>query len=1151
MRPTNVFGNSLFQPSVIRSAYGQGKTSNVSLAGDSRLFDAQDVIYDPKNKQLPFQYDQQGTPLRSTQQLNVDFSRFENHTFFNSARVKTQIAIQKIINKFPFDGTRIEYENFLSSLSGFEKYLLDSFPKSLNYLVFEGLQHIAVSDTRGTKQANDNSERTVGRPALDINHSPFTVEFYLRLPEQSNDTMVIVQRLDSQINGFTIGIEQSTSSEETDLIFLVTSDSNELHINVPFQKGKFQHVAMVYDRNGDANLKCYLDGILQKTSDSSLMTSVFEFSNIDLLIGDGNNHPAMTYNFQPTSPLIAAFDEFRLFNVARSAKLLNKHRNRNVYAQEDLKLCFRFNEPDWTGNPSQTKDLVLDSSGNGLHSRIYGFSNSMRAKISNVPTPLIAENPDQSPILFLNYESVQNLLESFLEEAEVYDVNNPNLITKMVPPHYFTEAAYEEGLQREDDYLSNYPTNPSNLPGDSPKLQTHVMSSMLYAWAEVFDDIKIFIDELGRLLKVDYIDDKTISGHLIPFLANYHGFNMPSMLSNSNINQLLYAEGLNADDTRSLNNLLEVQNTIWRRILSDLVEIRRTKGTVNSLKSVLRNIGINPNGAMRIKEYGGSRVRYIDDAFERRENTSRMLTFEGSRNEPGIADSDGIDPNRPLLRTPFLVAKRIEPGQPSIAGNWIDGMSDDPNDELLTSGSWTVEATCKLTSKDSDSKQSIIRIQTVGEDSGNVLNHVVFNAVASPPKASVGFNGSLTLWMNFSNDVETKSITIDDIDMFNGRPWYVSFSRKKNYDNDNLGSSYHLRASQIRLDGSDVLKEAILNVSQETFNILEYLDPITNSSGAYVLIGSMSLGNNLGYYLNGSGIEEAKLLNFTGRITHLNFYTKFLDFKEAQNHALNFRSAGAIDPLINYNFVNNLEGSYERLRLNYTMEQPAINSDVTGQLQIFDFSQNNFHGIATGFGSNENVIKPEKFHYNTLNPKLESASDVNKVRIRSFQQGSNVLRYNADYAPLHEIPNDEQPNDDRRVEIEASLVQSLNDDIATIFASLDSFNNFIGAPELVFSREYRDLRNLRRIYFNRLTDRINLKNFFEFFKWFDETVGDVLDQLIPYNSKYLGTNFIIESHALERPKFAYSYYDMYLGEIDRRQVSTIYLQQFIANLRKF
>ena len=39
-----------------------------------------------------FRYDDPGNPLKSTQQLNIDWSKFENHTFFNSAEAKVNIA---------------------------------------------------------------------------------------------------------------------------------------------------------------------------------------------------------------------------------------------------------------------------------------------------------------------------------------------------------------------------------------------------------------------------------------------------------------------------------------------------------------------------------------------------------------------------------------------------------------------------------------------------------------------------------------------------------------------------------------------------------------------------------------------------------------------------------------------------------------------------------------------------------------------------------------------------------------------------------------------------------------------------------------------------------------------------------------------------
>ena len=130
----------------------------------------------------------------------------------------------------------------------------------------------------------------------------------------------------------------------------------------------------------------------------------------------------------------------------------------------------------------------------------------------------------------------------------------------------------------------------------------------------------------------------------------------------------------------------------------------------------------------------------------------------------------------------------------------------------------------------------------------------------------------------------------------------------------------------------------------------------------------------------------------------------------------------------------------------------------------------------------------------------------------------------------YRLPQNEQPKDDRRMQIEISAVQALNEDIMNIFATLDSLDNAIGSPELVFAQDYPTLRNLRRIYFNRLTEKVNFVQVFQFFKWFDDTVGDYLEQMLPYDSKFAGTNFVIEPHALERPKFIYNYYDIYLGE---------------------
>ena len=77
-------------------------------------------------------------PARTSQDLDLDWSKFENHTFFDSAAAKVNAAFMRIINEFPFDGTKREVHTYLSDLTGYERYIYDSFPKSVGYYDFAG-----------------------------------------------------------------------------------------------------------------------------------------------------------------------------------------------------------------------------------------------------------------------------------------------------------------------------------------------------------------------------------------------------------------------------------------------------------------------------------------------------------------------------------------------------------------------------------------------------------------------------------------------------------------------------------------------------------------------------------------------------------------------------------------------------------------------------------------------------------------------------------------------------------------------------------------------------------------------------------------------------------------------------------------------------
>ena len=125
--------NSPYVPAFIKAAFKDSKPLQATYSD----FNMSDSSHASTGS---FKYDPLGYPLKNTQQLNVDWSKFEQHTFFSSAEVKVNEAFNKIINSFPFDGTKKEVEEYFDTLTGFEKYVFDSFPRWSGALHFSGTQ---------------------------------------------------------------------------------------------------------------------------------------------------------------------------------------------------------------------------------------------------------------------------------------------------------------------------------------------------------------------------------------------------------------------------------------------------------------------------------------------------------------------------------------------------------------------------------------------------------------------------------------------------------------------------------------------------------------------------------------------------------------------------------------------------------------------------------------------------------------------------------------------------------------------------------------------------------------------------------------------------------------------------------------------------
>lgn len=1130
-----------------------------SVMSDSRpaMLTFQDLAGDNSNASSTgsFKYDPINYGLKNTQQLNVDWSLFENHTFFQSAEVKTNVAFDQIINGFPFDGTKREVEAFFDKLGGFEKWVFDQFPVFGGQLHFSGTQisevlptkgvYITVQDAAGalfpTLAKNDSGE-SILNPG---ENESLTIEIHAYIPNQSNDRQIILQKQsDDKSEGFTFHLEPSTNGV-VKAVFSISSGSVHNHVQTSLTKGQFNHLCMTLNKeSGPDYLQFFVNEELKNESPNKKEIGAFE-QRPNLLIGSGSAFYVTGTLITPTQTFSGSLDELRIFHSTRSIKQQKLYASKGIYSNESLKLYYRFNEPSssYAASPADVVNaIVLDSSRNSLHGIIenyfsYGSSSLRQSSTEDAQSLMLNEKDVFKKVLFPLHPDVLALNSELLQSASLYDDANPNLITKLIPRHYLREGALQDGFsntQIEGQIGQSY--GGEGIPGQGQLGSTQIMLSFIYIWAKFFDEIKMFADAFKTLRSVDYSLNETIPSNFLNDFIKEYGFYLPPFFNSSNVQQ--YVEGEDVSEIGvSEYSLKEVQTHLLRRVLVNMPDIIRSKGTQHSIKSFLRSVGIDPDNSIRIREFGGPSLRQLDG--------SRELKVE-----PGVLAkvSSSI-----LLKSNYLSGSRTEPGFPQIIGTFTKGSSNNLSDGLFTSGSWTYEAIYKFSEPLYD-QQSLVRMHTTG------------SATTAQPAllANLIFSGGLHLFVKPHNGSSSPllQLSLPDADIFNGNRWNISFGCQRSDEiNSVASSSYFLRAAtQAAGDVENYYTTSSFFLEKGLTNYFRTINNSYNSSGIWLAIGddlNIPEGTSaMGYqFLNDTlNVDEsARLTDFDGKVSYVRFWSKALTEKEWREHVRNYKSQGVETPLTNFNYVVNKSGSFGKLRMSVIEKQAEKYADSSGQIVFLDYSQNDMHMTGSGYVSGDRALFGELYERSYLSPYFDEYSTSEKIRIRGFQDEQYLL--DAPWAQLgavNEYPADEKPLDDPRLSVEFSLIDSLNKDIINMFATFDEMASAIGDPTLLYSPDYPDLEKLRTIYFNRLSDKLNFRGFFEFFKWFDTSISTFIEQLVPRKTRFKGTNFIIESHMLERHKMEYQSSEIYLGDSTRSRLKDrLLVQQITGKIGKY
>lgn len=1125
-----------------------------------------------------FKYQPLDTPLKNTQQLNVDWSKFENHTFFMSSEVKTNVAFDQIINGFPFDGTKAEVERFFEKSTGFEKWIFDQFPEFSGQLHFSGTQvgedpsngfapnlgtFITVKDIAGWLLPEASKNDTGNSILFPDENDSFTIEAQIFLPDQANDLQVVLQKQsDDMSQAITFYLEPSSTSYVTGT-FVINSGSVNNFVAAPLQKGKFNHVCMTFSRELNSNImQFYINGLAKSESTfekiklSSLklkeIKSLTDKSN--LYIGSGSSFILDGSVVSPTQTFSGSLDELRIFHSNRTVTQQQHYATKGINANSDLKLYFRFNEPPvplTTSTSDPINGIVLDSSGNSLHGVINNFDVSLRQNADEDDlNPVKNERPEFKKVLFPLHPDIISLNNKLLTSASYYDENNPNLITKLIPRHYLREGALQQGYENNNiEGFAGSPYSGEGAPGQGKIGSSQLMLTFLYIWAKFFDEIKMFVDAFRTLRTVEYNSDETIPDNFLLDFVRAYGFYLPPFFNASKISQ--YVEGENIQGISiSDYSLKYVQTQLLRRVLKNMPDVLRSKGTQHSIKSFLRSVGIDPDNSMRIREFGGPSIRYIGINRETKQDILSIVDCVTSS----------------LITSDYLSGSRIEPGYPAAVGPFVQGVSSYSSDGLFTSGSWTFEAmfkygpqnikrfsTIETQNQISIEPQSLVRFETTGS-LASAQNGLLLNVVHS---------GSLSAFIRpgMGSSSPLLTLTLPKVDITDGDYWHISVGCERNDSFDSIASSsYFLRAAT--QNAGDITKiystsSLFYEESAAEGNAFRSLNPTLNASGTFIRIGNNETINNgaIGYYFLNDTLAASSLsrvTNFTGQVGNVKFWSKDISENEWKEHVRNYKSTGVENPLVNFTYVNKISGSFEKLRVLSLQKQENLKTDALGNIQFLDFSENNITLSGSGFDPEKRIYISDVYGYSYLSPYFDEYSTSEKVRIRSFQEEKNLQDSPwARTAPVYELPQNETPLDDIRLSIEFSLIDSLNRDIIAMFSTMDEMGDAIGKPELMYSPDYPDVERLRDVYFNRIKDKLNFRGFFEFYKWFDQSISVFIEQLVPRKTRFKGTNFVIESHMLERNKMEYHSNEIYLGDAKSRIRDVLLLQQFSGIITKY
>ena len=1041
---------------------------------------------------------------QNTFEPQIDYNDPLSFARFGSAELYYQSAIDRIVDYYPYDGSDAEYNEFYNKSLDIEKFVFNNlYPRTNGYVNFAdsyislkgGPHTISSTSTKGLFKDPESSQRetaniydedlytTEGLPSdygdgtresnlkCDFQKG-VTIEFWLKNDALANNTKRALFHLTNSAGGDELTLYLSGTSGSP---FFTSLTASSAGIFKDQQIGStpdtssiesWNHYAVSFkSASAGITTKFYLNGVLdQKTNLGSTGVNTLTQPETLAYIGSGSHDEGHLH-------LSGAMDEFRFWKVERTAQDIGRNwfgqvrggSNTDI-SNTTLGVYYKFNE-GITGVETTDK-VVLDYSGRISNGTFTGYTTSTRNTGSAIVSASAATSEYLDPIIYANHPSVSSLKTSLLNKGIDHDLRNNAAFVTMMPSWVLEE--HEELGNTNFKYLS------------------HIIGSY-------FDKLYLQIEAVSTFKSPIYTSS---SYKPIPFAKH-----MPSSLGLETpdifVDATVMEQFLNRSEKEAYeNDLNEVKNLIYLNLYNNLTYLFKSKGTEKAVRNVLRAFNIDDK-LVRFNTYANNFTYELENNLKNTVVRKSSVNFNKSSHLGAVVYSSGSATSRQL--------------------GYISGSEADLH-ELRYGLTHEVDVIFP---------KFIKMIDTFDRDFTRVSLFGIHSASSESPQTTV-FDPSIYVYAerdeNYSKNVKfvlSSSLLANEISssLYHGV-----------YDNEDWNLSIRIKPDSLGLTGS-VADVAAANYTIEFSGYNQRLGDIRNSFKVSGSANQVSTQNLLKFPKR--VFVGAHRTNVTGAlqyrsdvlVTATRYWTQYLDDVSLKQHALDFENYGVADASNHLSPLdpdNNRTLNRHTLALNYEFGNVTA-SDGSGQFTVTDISSGSIDGIngsygkfgeisgylypGTGFGFSANstdaVLKQEVNSHQFINPELVIGDNLVQIKTdddKLFDSVDTIPNY-------HHV-------------LEKSMYNAISEEMLNFFAGVNDFHNLIGHPVHQYRMEYKGLNKLREAFFRRVTNVTEVERFVDYYKWFDDSVSQIIGQLIPASAEYtpdiLNT---VESHALERNKY--------------------------------